>query len=109
MLTSCPPPTSTFLSHYSMRKKGGERREGEGERNKDRKKKKKNERVKEREQKHKSKQAREGEKERKEKEINVLPVSFLGLVKVMGPYMEKALHFLICSQILNEIGGQEGG
>lgn len=51
----------------------------------------------------------EWEKERKEREINALPVGFLGLVKVMGPYMKKALHFLICSQILNEIGGQQGG
>lgn len=48
-------------------------------------------------------------KKKNKREINALPVVFLGLVKVMGPYMKKALHFLICSQILNEIGGQEGG
>lgn len=48
-------------------------------------------------------------KGKNKREINALPVVFLGLVKVMGPYMKQALHFLICSQILNEIGGQEGG
>lgn len=50
-----------------------------------------------------------GKKKKTKREINALPVVFLGLVKVMGPYMKKALHFLVCSQILNEIGGQEGG
>lgn len=44
-------------------------------------------------------------KKKTKREINALPVVFLGLVKVMGPYMKKALHFLVCSQILNEIGG----
>lgn len=29
MLTSCPPPTPTFLSHQSMRKKGVEKKEKE--------------------------------------------------------------------------------
>lgn len=33
MLTSCPPPTSIFLSHHSMRKKEGRgKREKKGER-----------------------------------------------------------------------------
>jgi len=55
------------------------------------------------------KQARARRRKKEEGVINALPVFFLGLVKVMGPYAEKALHFLICSQILNEIGGQQGG
>lgn len=54
--------------------------------------------------------ASKSEQQKEIKERNQCTASqFFRLVKVMGPCMEKALHFLICSQILNEIGGQEGG
>lgn len=60
MLTSCPAPTSIFLSHQSMRKRG---RENE----KEIKTEKEKDRMKKREQKNKSKQARERERKKRER------------------------------------------